>query len=125
MANQYRVMAEAGEKAKARVERWKPNRCYAEREGLRGTSLLRTSRVDWTDSRIVREYCRLADIKTTFRSFKGEMGLRPPYHRKAKRVAGRLFVNVLAYHVVHALRRGLKRKRNTDCWRSIRERMRT
>ena len=125
MASQYTVTVEAGEKGKARAVRWEPNRRYAERERLRGTSLLRTSRADWTDSRIVREYCRLADIEATFRAFKEELGLRPLYHRLAKRVAGHLFVTVLAYHVVHALRRGLKRKGITYSWRSIRERMRT
>ena len=73
----------------------------------------------------MREYCRLADIETTFRAFKEELGLRPLYHRLAKRVADHLFVTVLAYHVVHALRHRLKHKGITCSWRSIRDRMRT
>ena len=125
VACQYTVTVEAGEKGKAKAVRWEPNQRYQERERLRGTSLLRTSRVAWSDRRIVREYCRLADIEATFRSFKEELGLRPLYHRLAKRVAGHLFVTVLAYHVVHALRRGLKRKGITYSWRSIRNRMQT
>ena len=125
VASQYTVTVEAGEKGKAQAVRWEPNRRYGKRERLRGASLLRTSRADWTDSRIVREYCRLADIEATFQSFKEERGLRPLSHRPAKRVAVHLFVTVLAYHVVHALRRDLKRKGITYSWRSIRERMRT
>ena len=125
VACQYTVTVEKGEKGKAKAVRWEPNERYMQRERLRGTSLLRTSRVEWEDSRIVREYCRLADIEATFRSFKEELGLRPLYHRLAKRVAGHLFLTVLAYHVVHALRYRLKRKGIGYSWRSIRERMRT
>jgi transposase len=125
VACQYTVTVEPGEKGKAQAVRWEPNQRYRARERLRGTSLLRTSRVEWEDSRIVREYCRLADIEATFRSFKEELGLRPLYHRLAKRVAGHLFLTVLAYHVVHALRYRLKRKGIGYSWRSIRERMRT
>ena len=61
-----------------------------------GTSLLRTSRVDWDDEQIVQEYCRLADIKATFRSFKDELGLRPLHHSLGKRVAGDLSCRVRA-----------------------------
>ena len=125
VACQYTVTVEPGEKGKAQAVRWEPNQRYRARERLRGTSLLRTSRVEWEDSRIVREYCRLADIEATFRSFKEELGLRPLYHRLARRVAGHLFLTVLAYHVVHALRYRLKRKGIGYSWRSIRERMRT
>ena len=44
-----------------------------------------------------REYCRLADIEATFRSFKDELGLRPLHHSLGKRVAGHLSITVLAY----------------------------
>ena len=40
-------------------------------------------------------------------------------------MAGHLFLTVLAYHVVHALRHRLKRQGIGYSWRSSRERMRT
>ena len=71
---------ETGEKGKAKAVRWEPKRRYRDR-GVRGTSRLRTSRAAWSDRRIVREYCRLADIEATFRVVKAELGLRSPRHR--------------------------------------------
>ena len=125
VASQYKVTVEKGEKGRAAAVRWEPSQGYLQRERVRGTSLLRTSRVEWGDERIVAEYCRLAEIEATFRSFKEELGLRPLYHRLERRVAGHLFLTVLAYHVVHALRQRLKGKGISYSWRSIRERMRT
>ena len=125
VSSQYKVTVEKGEKGRARTVRWEPSERYRQRERVQGTTLLRTSRVEWGDARVVAEYCRLAEIEATFRSFKEELGLRPLYHRLEHRVAGHLFVTVLAYHVVHGLRQGLKRKGVGYSWRSIRERMRT
>ena len=125
VACQYTVTVQAGEKGKAAAVQWEPNQRYWERDRIQGTSLLRTSRVAWDDGRIVREYCRLADIEATFRSFKDELGLRPLYHRLGERVAGHLFLTVLAYHLVHALRYRLRAKGVTCSWKSIRDRMRT
>ena len=125
VACQYTVRVQAGEKGKAAAVQWEPNQRYWERDRIQGTSLLRTSRVDWDDRRIVREYCRLADIEATFRSFKDELGLRPLYHSLGERVAGHLFLTVLAYHLVHALRYRLRAQGVTWSWKSIRNRMRT
>ncbi len=125
VASHFQVTLEPGEKGRARAVRWKPSKRCRKRERVRGTSLLRTSRMDWGDGRIVREYCRLAEIESTFRAMQEELGLRPLYHRLEKRVCGHLFVTVLAYHVVHALRRRLKNRGIHLSWWSIRERMRT
>ena len=125
VACQYTVTVQAGEKGKAAAVQWEPNQRYRERDRVQGTSLLRTSRVDWDDQRIVREYCRLADIEATFRSFQDELGLRPIYHSPGERVAGHLFLTVLAYHLVHALRYRLRARGISWSWKSIRNRMRT
>ncbi len=47
VACQYTVTVEAGEKGRAAAVRWEPDR-------IQGTSLLRTSRVEWDEARIVR-----------------------------------------------------------------------
>ena len=125
VAHQYTVSVEAGERGRARAVRWERNARFAERDRIQGTSLLRTSRTDWDDERIVREYCRLADIEATFRACKDELGLRPLDHRLGDRVAGHLFVTVLAYHVVHALRLRLRAHGISLSWASIRHRCHT
>ncbi len=105
--------------------RWDPNQRDWERDRIQGASLLRTRRVEWDHGRIVRESCRLADIEATFRSFKDELGLRPLHHRLGDRVAGHLFLTVLAYHLAHALRYRLRSKGVAYSWKSIRERLRS
>ena len=125
VASQYKVRVERGEKGRAKAVLWELGPRHGQRDRVQGTSLLRTSRTDWDDERIVREYCRLADIEATFRSFKEELGLRPLHHSLGQRVAGHLFITVLAYHLVHALRYRLRAAGVTYSWHSIRERMRT
>ena len=125
VASQYKVRVERGEQGRAKAVLWELGPRHGQRDRVRGTSLLRTSRTDWDDERIVREYCRLADIEATFRSFKEELGLRPLHHSLGQRVAGHLFITVLAYHLVHALRYRLRAAGVTYSWHSIRARMRT
>jgi hypothetical protein len=50
----------------------------------------------------------LTDLEAVFRSLKSELGLRPVYHHKTKRVDGHLFISVLAYHLVQSVRLPLK-----------------
>ena len=63
----------------------------------------------------------LTDLAAVFRSLKSELGLRPVYHQKAKRVDGHLFISVLAYHLVHTLRLQLKAQDIHLSWDSLRD----
>lgn len=55
------------------------------------------------------------------RSLKTDLGLRPVYHQVERRVEGHLFISVLAYHFVHALRLQLKQQGIDDAWDTLRE----
>jgi transposase len=61
----------------------------------------------------------LTEIEATFRSLKTDLGLRPVYHQKEERVTGHLFITLLAYHLVHALRYQLKQQGIQLGWDSI------
>jgi transposase len=63
----------------------------------------------------------LTAIETTFRSSKN----RPVYRHKEDRVAGYLFITLLAYHLVHTLRYQLKPQGIQLGWDSIRNIMLT
>ena len=65
----------------------------------------------------------LTDLEAVFRSLKGELGLRPNYHRKEVRIEGHLFITLLAYHLVHTLRLQLKSQGIHDSWETIRRTM--
>ena len=124
VAKQYEIKVQKGEKQRGKVlAKAVTLRRTAEHE--RGTQragsyVLRTSHTDWDLERVVRTYWRLTDIEATFRSLKGEVGLRPVYHTKAERIRAHLFIAVLAYHGVHFLRQRLAQAGRRDSWATLR-----
>ncbi len=52
-------------------------------------------------------------------SLKSELGLRPVYHQRTARVEGHLFISVLAYHLVRAIRLRLKAKGIEWSWAGL------
>ena len=67
-------------------------------------------------------YLQITEIEEVFRARKGELGLRPVWHRLDKQVRAHLFLSVLAYHAVHLIRTRLKQGGNNLSWDSIRNR---
>ncbi len=61
----------------------------------------------------------LTDLESVFRSLKSELGLRPVFHSKEDRSDGHLFITVLAYQCVQALRTQLKAAGIHDSWASL------
>jgi len=86
-----------------------------------GVYCLRTNQTDWDESTLWNTYTMLTDLEAVFRSLKSELGLRPVHHQIAKRVSGHLFITVLAYHLVHAIRFKLKQTGYNSSWSSIRK----
>jgi transposase len=86
-----------------------------------GVYCLRSNAVDWDEETLWRTYIMLTDLESVFRSLKSELGLRPVYHSTQYRVEGHLFITVLAYQCVQALRLQLKQAGIQDSWRSLRE----
>lgn len=85
-----------------------------------GVYCLRTSHAGWDETTLWNTYTMLTDLEAVFRSLKSELGLRPVHHQIAKRVSGHLFITVLAYHLVHAIRYKLKQTGIHSSWSSIR-----
>lgn len=65
----------------------------------------------------------LTDLEAVFRSLKSELGMRPIYHHKQKRVNGHIFITLIAYHLVQTLRVQLKTQGIHDSWQSLRAKM--
>ena len=86
-----------------------------------GVYCLRTSQTEWDESTLWNTYTMLTDLEAVFRSLKSELGLRPVHHQIAKRVSGHLFITVLAYHLVHAIRFRLKQADYHRNWSSVRK----
>lgn len=86
-----------------------------------GVYCLRTSHTDWDEATLWQTYTMLTDLEAVFRSLKSELGLRPVHHQLAKRVAGHLFITVLGYHVVQAIRYRLKQADIHSSWSTLRK----
>ncbi len=62
----------------------------------------------------------LTDLEAEFRSLKSELGLRSVYHHKEERTEGHLFITVLAYQLVQAIRHKLEAAGETMSWTRLR-----
>jgi hypothetical protein len=90
-----------------------------------GVYCLRTTLAQCDDATLWRTYTMLIELESVFRSLKTDLGLRPVFHRIDRRVEGHLFISVLAYHFVHALRLQLKAQGIDDSWETLRNTMST
>ena len=73
-----------------------------------GRYLLRTN-LDATDPELIwRCYMQLVLVEEAFRTLKGDLGLRPIYHRDPERIEAHLFIAFLAYCLMITLRQQLR-----------------
>ena len=88
-----------------------------------GVYCLRTNLLDWDAQKLWQTYSTLTDVESVFRSFKGELGLRPVFHQNENRADGHLFITVLAYQCVQVIRKTLKAVAIHDSWATLRNTM--
>jgi hypothetical protein len=73
-----------------------------------GRYLLRTN-LEATDPELIwRCYMQLVLVEEAFRTLKGDLGLRPIYHRDPERIEAHLFIAFLAYCLIITLRQQLR-----------------
>ena len=90
-----------------------------------GRYYIRTSRSDLQEAELWQLYITLTGIEDSFRSLKSELGLRPVYHRVERRIKGHLFITLLAYHVLNAIRHNLRAAGYRMRWSTLRDRLST
>jgi len=86
-----------------------------------GVYCLRSNETTWDAPTLWHTYTMLTDLEAVFRGLKSELGLRPVYHHKEERTEGHLFITVLAYQLVQAIRRKLEAAGETMSWTRLRE----
>lgn len=102
---------------------WAPNDAYTfslNRKKLRtvrcreGRYLLRTNLIDDDPALLWQYYIQLVTVEEAFKNLKGDLAIRPIFHKDEKRIEAHIFVAFLAYclHVtltrrLHALAPGL------------------
>jgi transposase len=90
-----------------------------------GTYCLRTNRKDLDEVTFWNIYTTLTELESAFRSLKSELGMRPVYHQKTKRVDGHIFISILAYHILHTIRYQLKQHGFNESWKTLRQILQT
>jgi transposase len=73
-----------------------------------GRYLLRTNLSADDPALVWKCYMQLVAVEEAFRTLKGDLGLRPIFHRKAERIEAHLFVAFLAYCLSTTLRQRLR-----------------
>lgn len=91
-----------------------------ETDSPNGVYYLRTNRTDLNEKQIWDIYNMLTDVEDAFRCMKSDLGLRPINHQIETRVDGHLFITVLAYHILHAIRLSLRQHGILHSWATIR-----
>jgi len=86
-----------------------------------GVYCLRSNETTWDEATLWQTYTMLTDLEAVFRSLKSELGLRPVFHHKEERTEGHLFITVLAYQAVQAIRNRLKAQGVNSSWTTLKE----
>lgn len=86
-----------------------------------GVYCLRSSETGWDAAKLWHTYTMLTDLEAVFRGLKSELGLHPVFHHNERRTEGHLFITVLAYQLVQAIRHKLKAAGQTMSWTRLRE----
>jgi hypothetical protein len=86
-----------------------------------GVYCLRSNETTWDAAKLWHTYTMLTDLEAVFRGLKSELGLRPVFHHNEKRTEGHLFITILAYQLVQAIRNKLQAAGETVSWARLRE----
>jgi transposase len=86
-----------------------------------GVYFIRSSQKQITEELIWEIYNILRGIESTFRCLKTDLEIRPIHHQKDKNTEAHIFVGIVAYQLVHAIRRALKQQGINHCWKKIRD----
>lgn len=119
VAKYYSINVEADEKSEKVVGiHWKKGKPDKK---LLGIYCLRTNKMDVEANDFWKIYTMLTEVEAAFRCLKTDLGFRPVFHQKESRVDAHLFISVLAYHLLCAIRHQLKKQNIYASWQTIQE----
>jgi len=85
-----------------------------------GVYFIRCSQNRLTEELIWEIYNILREIESTFRCLKTDLDIRPIYHKYDNNTVAHIFLGIVAYQLVHAIRQTLKKEGINHSWRRIR-----
>ena len=123
VSHQYEVTVEQGSGPNATAVKFERKAQWEDADAALGGYVLRTSHAGWDLQHIVATYWRLTEVEATFRSLKSELGMRPLYDSKDKRIAAHISISVYAYHAVYLIRTRLKAHGIHASWETLRQKL--
>jgi transposase len=111
------------EKGKATGIKWAIERKDELEMRFSGSYYIRSDRTELDEKELWSLYMTLGEVEDAFRSLKSELGMRPVFHRRDKRMEGHLFISVLAFHLLASVQRELSRQGIHHRWQTIREQL--
>ena len=75
-----------------------------------GRYLLRSNLTETDPAKLWEFYLRLVEIEAAFKNLKGDLAVRPIFHRQMQRIEAHIFVAFLAYCIYVSLREKLRRR---------------
>ena len=94
-------------------------------ETYSGFYRLRCWGLDWNAEQLWKTYTMLTRVEDGFRALKSDLGMRPIFHQKERRIDGHLFITILAYHVLQSILHQLGTKGIHIRWQTLRDIMST
>ena len=85
-----------------------------------GVYFIRCSQNQLTEELIWEIYNILRDLESTFCCLKTDLDIRPIHHQLDKNTEAHIFVGIVAYQLVHAIRHTIKQSGIKHGWRRIR-----
>jgi transposase len=98
---------------------------YRQDEELLGCYVLRTDQGGGTAEHWWNLYTTLTKAEEGFRALKSDLGLRPNFHQREKRVDGHVLITVLAYHLLWFILQMLEAAGDHRCWQTIKRVLQT
>ena len=119
-ARHFEIAVQKNDKDRATSLSWSVKEDLEKSDGV---YCLRTNRQGLNEQALWDCYNTIRDVEDAFRCMKSDLGFRPIRHHIERRSDGHLFITVLAYHILHAIRFKLRNKGIHDSWSTIRERL--
>jgi transposase len=85
-----------------------------------GVYFIRCSQTQLTEELIWEIYNILREIESTFRCLKTDLDTRPIYHKSDINTQAHIFVGIVAYQLVNAIRKAAKQEHINYSWKTIR-----
>lgn len=115
----YKLTVNHDENYKATDFHWEIKEVQPKEDPDHGVYFLRTNYEKVVEQQMWQIYNTIREVEATFRTLKNDLRLRPVYHQEDEYMQAHLFLGVLAYQVVAAIRYQLKQHGINHDWTNI------